>query len=48
MLSIAGFLLSWVATTLIYFQFGWATAYQLVGVICVAIQSCPLPLISTR
>ena len=35
--SIAGFLLSWVATTLVYFQFGWATAYQLVGVICVAI-----------
>ena len=35
--SIAGFLLSWVATTLIYFQFGWAVAYQLVGVICFAI-----------
>ena len=35
--SIAGFLLSWVATTLIYFQFGWAVAYQLVGVICLAI-----------
>ena len=35
--SIAGFLLSWVTTTLIYFQFGWAVAYQLVGVICLAI-----------
>ena len=35
--SIAGFLLSWIATTLIYFQFGWAVAYQLVGVICLAI-----------
>ena len=29
--SIAGFLLSWIATTLIYFKFGWAAAYQLVG-----------------
>ncbi len=35
--SIAGFLLSWITTTLIYFQFGWAVAYQLVGVICIAI-----------
>ena len=29
--SIAGFLLSWIAKTLIYFKFGWAAAYQLVG-----------------
>ena len=35
--SIAGFLLSWIATTLIYFKFGWAAAYQLVGLVCVAI-----------
>ena len=35
--SIAGFLLSWIATTLVYFHFGWAVAYQLVGAICLAI-----------
>ena len=35
--SIAGFLVSWTATSLIYFQSGWAITYQFVGVVCFAI-----------
>ena len=38
--SIAGFLISWIATSLMYFQFGWAVTYQLVGIVCVAIFAC--------